>query len=111
MVLKGGSNSLCRDDTCFLGVFTPLKHLQSILKTKKLRYGGREGSPADRHAPPRPAADRPKIKRMVAEKDIPNPDPNDRVRSGTGPDTRRVRSGYEIVYACGCGNEQDWVWW
>ena len=48
---------------------------------------------------------------MVAEKDIPNPDPNDRVRSGTGPDTRRVRSGYEIVYACGCecGNEQDWV--
>ena len=26
---------------------------------------------------------------MVAEKDIPNPDPNDRVRSGTGPDTHR----------------------
>ena len=33
---------------------------------------------------------REELKYMVAEKDIPNPDPNDRVRSGTGPDTHRT---------------------
>ena len=36
-ISEGGSNSLCRDDICFLGFWgfsPPLKHLQSMLKTK-----------------------------------------------------------------------------
>ena len=44
-ISEGGSNSLCRDDTCFLWFFTPLKHMsKSYIVRRGLTLPSTQGS-------------------------------------------------------------------